>query len=569
MKRGRASDRLIRLAIIGCTATGKLIETPLSALSTPVVDLGYASYEGYYNDTYDLNIWKSIRYAAPPTGSLRWQTPQPPLYDGGYITRAVDQPPLCPQTGAYGVPKAYGFNSGSGNEDCLYLNIYAAPNATDLPVLDGGGHSVFGAVYDPSAWMNTNNNGFIVVEIQYRLGAFGFLASPETRQHITKFGGDPNRITVGGESSGAASAVFHALAYGGEETGLFDNIIAASPYFPTVYRYSDSFTTVRYNKFVELAGRSEPGPNETTFDCLVAADTEVLQNASGTVSTTIGYWGSFAFLPVIDDDYIQERPAAQLLRARLSGKRVLVGNNANDGAPLFNPNISTRAEYEDFIAEMFPLFTAQDVSNLNKVYKIPEKLPSNSGTVFDTLGYTGPTAITQSGFATGIQQTVFNLAAETVFGCPAQWIAEAFSIGGKSAWRYQYSLTPSYHGADLNAYFSVGATLPSYDFRHAMQKILGTFIVNNTPVIPVADAMGQYKNASAPVAGNSINPAHMNLNTTGGDISLTTFTDQLAYYVRSGPGVVNTFNLANSFSWEGGRGSRCDFWRAVSPRVPQ
>lgn len=92
--------------------------------------------------------------------------------------------------------------------------------------------------------MNTNSNDFIVVEIQYRLGAFGFLASPEvkrggrlntglldqrfaiewTRRYIAKFGGDPSRITIGGESSGAASAVFHALAHGGNGTDLFDNV---------------------------------------------------------------------------------------------------------------------------------------------------------------------------------------------------------------------------------------------------------------------------------------------------------------------------------------------------------
>jgi carboxylesterase type B len=121
--------------------------------------------------------------------------------------------------------------------ELVYLTNHAS-------LKDGGGHSVFGALYDPSVWMNTNNNGFVVVEMQYRLGAFGFLASPEvkkggrlntglldqrfaiewTRKHISKFGGDPNRITVGGESSGAASAVFHALAYGGKETGLFDNV---------------------------------------------------------------------------------------------------------------------------------------------------------------------------------------------------------------------------------------------------------------------------------------------------------------------------------------------------------
>ncbi|KAI0199850.1 Alpha/Beta hydrolase protein [Astrocystis sublimbata] len=587
---------------VACAAIGGSAKPVLTA-SGPIVNLGYATYEGYYNGTYDLNIWKSIRYAAPPTGNRRWQAPEPPLQESSAVIPAIDRPPLCPQTGAFGVPEVYGFNSGFGNEDCLYLNVYAAPNATSLPVLvwiHGGGHSVFGAQYDPSVWINTNNNGFIVVEIQYRLGAFGFLASPDvkkggrlnaglldqrfaiewTRQHIAKFGGDPHRITVGGESSGAASAVFHALAYGGRETGLFDNIIAASPYFPTVYNYSNSFVTARYDKFVELVGCSEPTQNKTTFDCLVAADTKVLQNASGTVSTTLGYFGSFAFLPVIDDDYIRERPATQLSGAKLAGKRVLVGNNGNDGAPLFNPNVSTRAQYDDFIAQTFPLFTPEDVNRLNTIYHIPDEVPPDGdGVVFDTLGHTGPTALTQSGIATGIQQSTFNLAAETVFDCPSQWIAEAFSTGCRSAWRYQYSVTPSYHGADLSAYFAVGASTPAADFRHAMQRMWGNFIINNTPVIPVADAMGQYANASVPVAGNNSiidwprfthsNPVLMNLNTTGGEVSLVTVTDTLAYYVRSGPGVVNTFSLANSITWEGNRGDRCEFWRSVSARVPQ
>ncbi|GAW25370.1 putative carboxylesterase [Rosellinia necatrix] len=267
------------------------------------------------------------------------------------------------------------------------------------------------------------------------------------------------------------------------------------------------------------------------------------------------------------------------MRSRLSGKRVLVGNNANDGAPLVNPHISTRPQYDGFIAETFPLFTPQDIVHLNKVYGISDTLPPNSGVAFDTLGTSGPTALTQSGVATGIQQSVFNMAAETVFNCPAQWIAEAFSTGCRSAWKYQYSVTPSYHGADLSSYFSVGAKLPSDDFRHAMQKIWGNFVINNTPIIPVTDAAGSYENASVPVGRNGThidwpqftrhNPVHMNLNTTGGEISLITVADTLAYYIRTGPGVVNTFSLADARSWEGGRGDRCDFWRTVSARVPQ
>jgi hypothetical protein len=109
---------------------------------------------------------------------------------------------------------------------------------------DGGGYSVFGAAYDPSALINTNNKTFITVEIQYRLGAFGQLASPDVRRHgklnaglldqrfalqwvhkhISRFGGDPRRVTMGGESSGAASAMYQALAYDGREQGLFSSV---------------------------------------------------------------------------------------------------------------------------------------------------------------------------------------------------------------------------------------------------------------------------------------------------------------------------------------------------------
>ena len=91
---------------------------------------------------------------------------------------------------------------------------------------------------------------------------------------------------------------------------------------PAVHRYDDSVPTANYESFVEQAGC---GQSQDAFACLVAADTAVLQNASGAVSTTRGHFGGFAFVPVVDDDYIPDRPSALLARTAVSGKRLLVG----------------------------------------------------------------------------------------------------------------------------------------------------------------------------------------------------------------------------------------------------
>ncbi|KAF7563932.1 hypothetical protein G7046_g203 [Stylonectria norvegica] len=576
----------------------------VSTQSGPTVHLEYASYEGHYNDTYDLNVWKGIRYAAPPIGTLRWQAPQLPLTVGSEIVQAVEQPPVCPQSGAFGTPKKYGFNSMLGNEDCLYLNVYASPQASNLPVLvwiHGGGYQLFGAMYDPSVWMNTNSNGFITVEIQYRLGAFGFLSSKAVkskgklnsglldqrfalewvRKYISNFGGDPTRVTIAGESSGAGSVLHHALSFGGRDSKLFDNMIAASPYLPPIHRYSESIPKLNYNAFVKLAGCGKESERSRsysdTFDCLVDTESEILQRASSIVSTTRGSFGSFSWVPMIDDNFIEYHPTLQLLRGQVGGKKLLVGTNANEGVPLTNPSVQTRSDYDDFIAHTFPLFNDDDVDLLNTIYRITEAQPGDNTTRFDTLGNEGPTALTQSSYATGLQQTVFDIAAESIFTCPAQWLAEAYSTGSRIAWKYQYSVNPSHHGADLSAYFAVEAKVPNSDFRHAFQRIWGNFIMHDNPLISKADATASLTNATIPITQGKVewpkyslqNPQLLNLNTTGGHINLINVTDELSYYVRVGPGIANHFTLANDWTWEGGRGHRCAFWRAISPKIPR
>jgi hypothetical protein len=88
-----------------------------------------------YVQLRSLTVLCSIRYAAPPIGNLRFAAPQPPIENRTASIPATTDGPACPQSGAgKETPAAYGFTSALGNEDCLFLNVYAPANATDLPV---------------------------------------------------------------------------------------------------------------------------------------------------------------------------------------------------------------------------------------------------------------------------------------------------------------------------------------------------------------------------------------------------------------------------------------------------
>ncbi|KAF2179018.1 alpha/beta-hydrolase [Zopfia rhizophila CBS 207.26] len=571
---------------------------PFAARATsPTVDLGYSIYEGTYDASSKLNVFKGIRYAAAPIGNLRWQAPQEPKTNRNATVPATSDPPNCPQTGASSkTPPVYGFVSGPGDEDCLFLNVYAPANAQNLPVffwIHGGGYALFSANgLDPSVMMGDNGNNFISVIIQYRLGAFGFLPGDDVkadgalnvglldmnfalqwvRKYIKEFGGDPTRVTIAGESAGGAAVMYQAMAYGGkQEQTLFSNVITASPWIPYQYNYNDEIPAKTYDDFAEAAGC---GSAADTLQCLRDADTTVLQNASAKVSEA-GPFGTFAFLPVTDGTFIQQRPTQQLLSKALQGQRILSGNNANEGVPLSPPTSKTLEAFRNYVDITFPGFSDADKSALEKQYSYAgDDQPTDpKEPLYETTGTSGLTVVNQSGFATGQQQRLFNLFAEYAFDCPGYWLASAFS----SAWKYQYSVPPAYHGADLTAYWSKDAKVPGNAFRKAFHKIWGNFIVYNTPVITIDDAKGRMPNATVPVGdGGVINwpqwteagPSMLSLNTTGGTPVFNNVTENLQYYVYLEPGLTNDFKLVDGGKWEGGRGSRCSWWKSLATKVP-
>ncbi|KAI9817429.1 MAG: hypothetical protein M1827_001038 [Pycnora praestabilis] len=568
--------------------------------SSLTVDLGYDVYEGYANTTSGLDIWRGIRFAAPPVGQLRWQAPQAPAVNRSQIIQANEPPPMCPQSWATPGPVDYNFTADTeGNEDCLFLDIYSPAGAANLPVvviIHGGAYGLGSSsiyVGHPTQLMADNNNGFITVFVQYRLGAFGFLSSDEVHRfgavnaglldqtfafqwiqsYINLFGGNSSAVTIYGESAGGGSVLLHTIAYKGyQRDSLFNNVIAASPFTLPVYGYADFQPSQSYYRFAAAVGCID-SINTTAFDCLVSKDTLTLQNASNYVSSNVRS-GQLAFLPVVDGLFVPGLPSQQLLKKQVNGVRVLSGNNANEGALYVPQTIVTEDDFVNYIKTYFPLFDNNDVAKI--LYYYPSTNGSSGGQGFATLGNSTPTALNESGFATGQQQRANNLYSEIVFDCPSYWLAEAFSADyGREAYKYQYSVPPAGHTADLNAVYSnypFPAPELSRDFTRAFHVMYGNFIMNNDPTIPASIVAGTSGNGTT-FEGKwpqfaPYNPLFVNFNETGGQpaqIPVPGFPDQVG---SVGPGLVNEFTLANGYTWEGGRGVRCDFWRSMAEVVP-
>jgi hypothetical protein len=248
--------------------------------------------------------------------------------------------------------------------------------------------------------------------------------------------------------------------------------------------------------------------------------------------------------------------------------------------------------------------------NVASVYNIPTTIP---GPLFGTLGPSGPTALNQSEFGIGQQQRANNLYAETTFVCPSYWLASAYSsqssvqresaksrnaARAKASWKYQYSVPPSEHGADLDAYDAInrealGFGTLSAGFRTAAQKIWGRLIMFDDPTLPpsvvrdittfpngtlTGDVLGAAEEGMWPRWEGDTNngdPGYkmLNLNMTGWHEAkiLWSSADDVEFNVTqyAGPELEARFGIVDAWSWEGNRGTRCEFWADIGKFVPE
>lgn len=306
------------------------------------VDGGAVS--GVKNTAGDITSFKGIPFAAPPVGNLRWKAPQPVKpWSGVKECGAFGASPMQGKPLPFGVyTREFLIPDEPISEDCLYLNVWTKNNdAEKKPVfvwIYGGGFVSGGAgvpIYDGEAMAK---KGIVFVSINYRVGVFGFLAHPEltkespdkasgnyalldqvaalkwVKKNIVKFGGDPDNVTIAGQSAGSMSV--NALVASPVAKGLFNKAIAESGSLmvanPTI-------------KSKTLRDAEEQGRKlATILHAFSIADLRKmpatdLQKAPGDYS------------PIVDG-YVLPEPIAQIF-AKNNGNHVplLIGWNADEG----------------------------------------------------------------------------------------------------------------------------------------------------------------------------------------------------------------------------------------------
>ncbi|KAJ7618379.1 alpha/beta-hydrolase, partial [Roridomyces roridus] len=425
-----------------------------------------------------------IRYAAPPTGNLRWRAPQLPSHVSG-IQNATQAPLQCFQSGALtgtaGTALINRFRTNSNfsqvssgpdpaldatsTEDCLFLNVHTPTFATEhsrLPVivyLHGGGYDAGNiSLYPTQDFATLSRLGVVAVSVQYRLGVFGFLAGEEVKEggnlnvglldqnfalqwvqkHISVFRGDPNAVTIWGQSAGAGAVLQHVVAHGGNtQPPLFRAALANSPYLPFQYAYNDPITETLFDDVASFA-RCDQAPNR--LDCLRSVDPSILTNADTAIGSA-SFMGTYTFVPVVDGSFIVERPSITLNGHRRNGASkfqdsLLVTTNSAEGASFFVfPDILVANNFTlaQYITQLFPRLSEQQVRTAVSSYS---KLASSS-----------------------VSDQATKVMGEAIFTCPAYWMAAAF---GKTGWKAEFAIPPGLHAEDLSYDFFTFAIPPTF-----------------------------------------------------------------------------------------------------------
>ncbi|KAL3484421.1 carboxylesterase [Aspergillus germanicus] len=317
----------------------------------PRANVRNGTLEGLHLATFNQDLFLGVPFAQPPIDNLRLRRPVSLNESWTGLKKAVSRSASC-------LGHA-GFSNGlTMGEDCLTLDI-VRPSGTrakdKLAVfvwIYGGGFTAGGSAdqrYNTSYLVSTSieiAKPIIAVSINYRVAAWGFLASKEVadasetniglfdqrlalrwiRENIAAFGGDPEKVTIAGESAGAYSVGYHLVAFGGQTGGLFRGAImqSGSALGPAIESLSNLATSYQpiYDNITATVGCDRASDS---LNCLRHVPILALYNA----------FSPFVVTPVLDGDFFQQLPSASFTQGKVADVAILAGSNTDEGTATF------------------------------------------------------------------------------------------------------------------------------------------------------------------------------------------------------------------------------------------
>ncbi|KAF6235654.1 hypothetical protein HO173_006337 [Letharia columbiana] len=395
-------------------------------------------------------------------------------------------------------------------EDCLFLDVVvpqnilkSASNSMNLtsgaPVLVwiyGGGYTAGDkSAHSPAGLIRASQvndtQGIIFVAMNYRLGALGWLAGPTlqsdgtanaglydqrlalqwVQDNIHIFGGDPNRVTVIGESAGGGSIMHQITAFGGlKGPAPFQRAVLQSAAFQNIVSNLQQETT--FDAFLSLLNVSTiEEARQLPSSALIKANIIQVANSS---------YGENSFGPVVDGLFAPAIPGKLLLQGSYDHSLTLMlGHNADEGLLFTNPAIGNDTTFNTYLLSAFLTINPSVADYIENVL-YPPTMPGTLG----TTGYSDETG------------RVDLIISESTFTCNTFYLDKAF---GNQTYAYQFSVPPALHGQDVAYTFFNGpsSSVVSVPIAVALQEYITSFAINGgQPSGPSLPMFPIYSNAS-------------------------------------------------------------------------
>ncbi|KIM96619.1 hypothetical protein OIDMADRAFT_170366 [Oidiodendron maius Zn] len=396
------------------------------------------------------------------------------------------------------------------SEDCLFLDVVVPTSIYSNRLANSfGGRgapvfvNIFGGGYvigdknaqgNPAGLLARSNDGIIYVTFNYRLGLYGFLPGHEVaasgtanaalydqelalqwvQKYIHLFGGDKDRVTIVGDSSGGGSVMHQITAYGGLKGKVpFQQAIAQSPGYQPIPGcvQQESIFQKTLQSASQITGRNISTLRE--LRSLSALDLYYTNCLAIAVPT----YGLFTYSPVVDGKFAPRLPSELLLTGQFDHSlNLMLGHNADEGLLFTSPYVQNNSDLDNYVSSVFPSASQDTVKYITEVLYPP---------VFDgSLGYTSQI------------RRLDLLFSELAFTCNTRYMDLAFA---NKTYSYLFSVPPALHGDDNQYLYFMGNT-STLDFgvpinstlAEIFQRYVTSFVTTGNPNRPGLPHWSQY-----------------------------------------------------------------------------